>query len=162
MCVLVLWARLTTVHREHMLTHTLFTNTTCEEKKLQVHRRNQGPVAVRIQLQAGHPPASRSLLVSAATNNQAPEHTPGPCAGKRDFGSRIQGFLTTSGQRRVAIATGHQLARRMPTANPRVRGLSVFIIRWIRHYPVGYAHCAWYPKAPPVTPPVPDLPRGDF
>ena len=69
MRVLLLWARLTTVHRAHMLTHTVFTNTTCEEKKPQVHRRNQGPVAVQIQLQAGQPPASRFLLVSVTTTN---------------------------------------------------------------------------------------------
>ena len=82
MCVLVVWARLTTVHRAYMLTHTVFTNTTCEEKKPQVHRRNQGPVAVRIQLQASQPLSRRLLLVSVATGNQAQENTPGPRAGK--------------------------------------------------------------------------------
>jgi hypothetical protein len=65
----------------YMLTHTVFTNTTCEEKKPQVHRRNQGPVAVRIQLQASQPLARRPLLVSVATGNQAREYTPGPRAG---------------------------------------------------------------------------------
>ena len=67
--------------RAYMLTHTVFTNTTCEEKKPQVHRRNQGPVAVRIQLQASQPLARRPLLVSVATGNQAREYTPGPRAG---------------------------------------------------------------------------------
>jgi len=38
--------------------------------------------AVRIQLQAGQPPASISLLVSAAGANQAPEHIPGPRTGE--------------------------------------------------------------------------------
>ena len=38
MCVLVVWARLTSVHRAHacMLIHTVFTNTTCEGKKPQL------------------------------------------------------------------------------------------------------------------------------
>ena len=67
--------------RAYMLTHTVFTNTTCEEKKPQVHRRNQGPVAVRIQLQASQPLARRPLLVSVATGNEAREYTPGPRAG---------------------------------------------------------------------------------
>ena len=95
MCVLelVLWARLTTVHRAYMLTHTVLTNTTCEEKKPQVHRRNQGPVAVRIQLQAGQPPASRSLLVSAAAANQAPGHTSGPRVGNSTSDHACKFFL---------------------------------------------------------------------
>ena len=67
-----------------MLTHTVLTNTTCEEKKPQVHRRNQGSVAVRIQLQASQPlgMSRRLLLVSVATGNQAQEGTSRPRAGK--------------------------------------------------------------------------------
>ena len=48
----------------------------------QVHRHNQGPVAVRIQLQASQPLARRPLLVFVATGNQAQEYIPGPRTGK--------------------------------------------------------------------------------
>ena len=134
MRVLLLWARLTTVHRAHMLTHTVFTNTTCEEKKPQVHRRNQGPVAVRIQLQASQPLARRPLLVSVATGNQAREYTHGPRTGNatsdRACKFTAQLWASAAGGWRLGIRTcTHQLAIRMTTANSRVCGLSVFIIR---------------------------------
>ena len=114
MCVLVLWARLTTVHRAYMLTHTVFTNTTCEEKKPQVHRRNQGPVAVRIQLQASQPLARRPLLVSVATGNQARECTPGPRAGNATS-DRACKFTA---QLRAGAAGGWRLALGIRTSWP--------------------------------------------
>ena len=97
-----------------MLTHTVFTNTTCEEKKPQVHRRNQGPVAVRIQLQASQPLARRPLLVSVATGNQAREYTPGPRAGNATS-DRACKFTA---QLRAGAAGGWRLALGIRTSWP--------------------------------------------
>ena len=100
--------------RAYMLTHTVFTNTTCEEKKPQVHRRNQGPVAVRIQLQASQPLARRPLLVSVATGNQARECTPGPRAGNATS-DRACKFTA---QLRAGAAGGWRLALGIRTSWP--------------------------------------------
>ena len=114
MCVLVLWARLTTVHRAHMLTHSVFTNTTCEEKQPQVHRRNRRSS----NSAAGRPAAGQHISVGIRGGRQPSTRAHTRASYREsDFGSRLQFFLETSGQRRVAI------------------------IRWIRQKQCGYAHC---------------------
>ena len=89
MCVLVVWARLTTVHRAHMLTHSMFTNTTCEEKKLQVHRCNSRSS----NSAAGRAAAGQHISVGIRGGRQSSSraHTRASCR-ESDFGSRPQFF----------------------------------------------------------------------
>ena len=100
MCVLVLWARLTTVHRAYMLTHSVLTNTTCEEKTPQVHRRIKPGASRSSNSAAGKPAAGQKTSVGVRGDRQSSTrvHTRALCR-ESDFGSRMQVCRATSGRR---------------------------------------------------------------
>ena len=101
----------------HMLTHNVFTNTTCEEEK-KPHGCSGVLVAVRMRLQASHRPIG-PLFVFAAAANQAPEHTPEPHARPATLaGPQARYQLANSSPPPALAGCLGQTHRRRPLAAP--------------------------------------------